>query len=268
MSLGSEVAVIPLSRQARLLVAIAAVSFAAIVVVSLVVRADPQTRRLVAGHSITLSALYAAVCCGIAWRRLRGHPAQGTWLWVGAGCVAILLGQGVWSYYRFVLHARLPYPSLGDVAYLGGYVCFGLAVVRLLRAEPRRRPDAEMILDTALVTFTAGTVTYEFLLAPLLAAGGTVSAILTSIAWASGGVAVLWLILVQMLRRARFPLATAGPIMAGFALRWGATGLFAPGAPCGAIPGGGAMHLGWGARLPLPRTGPAARPGRPGPGDH
>src|SRR2546425_10693083 len=74
-----------------------------------------------------------------------------------------------------------------------------------------------MILDTALVTFTAGTVTYEFLLAPLLAAGGTVSAILTSIAWASGGVAVLWLILVQMLRRARFPLATAGPIMAGLA---------------------------------------------------
>src|SRR2546428_4512302 len=81
-----------------------------------------------------------------------------------------------------------------------------------------------MILDTALVTFTAGTVTYEFLLAPLLAAGGTVSAILTSIAWASGGVAVVWLILVQMLRRARFPLATAGPIMAGLALRCVADG--------------------------------------------
>src|SRR2546425_4958923 len=105
-----------------------------------------------------------------------------------------------------------------------------------------------MILDTALVTFTAGTVTYEFLLAPLLAAGGTVSAILTSIAWASGGVAVLWLILVQMLRRARFPLATAGPIMAGFALRLVADGLFAAGGPCGRIPGGGGMDLRWGPR--------------------
>src|SRR3989441_12381006 len=99
-----------------------------------------------------------------------------------------------------------------------------------------------MILDTALVTFTAGTVTYEFLLAPLLAAGGTVSAILTSIAWASGGVAVLWLILVQMLRRARFPLATAGPIMAGVAPRCGADGLCGPGGPRGAVPRGGGVR--------------------------
>src|SRR3989441_1099618 len=109
-----------------------------------------------------------------------------------------------------------------------------------------------MILDTALVTFTAGTVTYEFLLAPLLAAGGTVSAILTSIAWASGGVAVLWLILVQMLRRARFPLATAGPIMAGFGPRCVANGFYAPGGPWGGVPGGGGVALRWGARLPPP----------------
>src|SRR2546425_4926113 len=104
-----------------------------------------------------------------------------------------------------------------------------------------------MILDTALVTFTAGTVTYEFLLAPLLAAGGTVSAILTSIAWASGGVAVLWLILVQMLRRARFPLATAGPIMAGLAPRCGRKVLCGAGGPGGGMRGGGALH---------PRRGP------------
>src|SRR5207245_3422648 len=107
-----EVAVIPLSRQARLLVAIAAVSFAAILVVSLVVRADPQTRRLVAGHSITWCALYAAVCCGITWRRLQGRPAQGTWLWVGAGCLAILFGQAGWCCYWFVMQPRLAFALL------------------------------------------------------------------------------------------------------------------------------------------------------------
>src|SRR2546426_6885997 len=69
-----------------------------------------------------------------------------------------------------------------------------------------------MILDRAPVPFTAGAVAYEFLLAPLMAAEGDVAAILTSIAWASGGVAVLWMMLVQMLRRARLALATAGPI--------------------------------------------------------
>jgi len=259
--------VIPLSRQARLLVAIAAVSFAAILVVSLVVRADPQTRRLVAGHSITWCALYAAVCCGITWRRLQGRPAQGTWLWVGAGCLAILFGQAVWSYYRFVLHARLPYPSLADVGYLGSYVCFGLVVVRLLRTEPRRRPDAEMILDTALVTFTAGAVAYEFLLAPLMAAEGDVAAILTSIAWASGGVAVLWMMLVQMLRRARLALATAGPIMAGLALSCVANVLYAAGALGATIRGGGALHLAWDAGLLLLGATAAVTPERTNRGD-
>src|SRR5207247_735255 len=73
--------------------------------------------------------------------------------------------------------------------------------------------------------------------------------ILTSIAWASGGVAVLWLILVQMLRRARFPLATAGPIMAGLALSCVANVLYAAGALGGTIRGGGALHLGWDAGL-------------------
>src|SRR2546422_7891591 len=106
-----------------------------------------------------------------------------------------------------------------------------------------------MILDTALVTFTAGAVAYEFLLAPLMAAEGDVAAILTSIAWASGGVAVLWMMLVQMLRRARLALATAGPIMAGLALSCVANVLYAAGALGATIRGGGALHLAWDAGL-------------------
>src|SRR2546430_13108994 len=54
----------------------------------------------------------------VAWRRFGGRPAQGTWLWVGAGCLSILLGQAVWTYYRLALHAPPPYPSLADVGYL------------------------------------------------------------------------------------------------------------------------------------------------------
>src|SRR5207245_1627260 len=157
--------------------------------------------------------------------------------------------------------------SLADVGYLGSYVCFGLVVVRLLRTEPRRRPDAEMILDTALVTFTAGAVAYEFLLAPLMAAEGDVAAILTSIAWASGGVAVLWMMLVQMLRRARLALATAGPIMAGLALSCVANVLYAAGALGATIRGGGALHLAWDAGLLLLGATAAVTPERTNRGD-
>src|SRR2546426_8385317 len=98
-----------------------------------------------------------------------------------------------------------------------------------------------MILDTALVTFTAGALAYEFLLAPLLAVGGAVSAVLTSVAWATGGVAVLWMILVQMLRRARLPLATAGPIMAGFGPPCVPDRFHPPGAPRAPPPPGGGV---------------------------
>src|SRR3989454_3097097 len=124
-----------------------------------------------------------------------------------------------------------------------------------------------MILDTALVTFTAGAVAYEFLLAPLMAAEGDVAAILTSIAWASGGVAVLWMMLVQMLRRARLALATAGPIMAGLALSCGANVLYAAGALGGTIRGGGALHLAWDAGLLLLGATAAVTPERTNRGD-
>jgi len=70
-----------------------------------------------------------------------------------------------------------------------------------------------------LVTLTAGALAYEFLLKPLFALGNSVPSLLTSIAWSIGGIAVLWLILVELLRHTRFPWQRGGRVRAGGPVR-------------------------------------------------
>src|SRR2546425_8320503 len=87
------------------------------------------------------------------------HPSpdqRRAWVWIGAGCVLFLAGQLVWSYYELIRRVSPPYPSLADVGFLGVYVCFLVAVTKLVGAAPRRRFDYELLIDTVLVTLTAG----------------------------------------------------------------------------------------------------------------
>src|SRR5882762_9575342 len=114
-------------------------------------------------------------------------------------------------YYDLWRGAPPPYPSLADVGYLGIYVCLIAGVMTLVRGQPSRPADPDLVLDTVLVTFTVGALAYEYLLEPLFSNSGSVSGpgLLTSIGWSIGAVAVLWMILMQMLRRTVFPAAIA-----------------------------------------------------------
>jgi len=241
-------------------VAIAAGSFFAIVLAYLLAPAD--RRALVADVSWTWAVVYAIVCCAIAARR---HPVSGqrrAWLWIGAGCVLFLMGQLVWSYYELILRVTPPYPSLADAGYLGMYVCFLIAVTKLVGSEPRRRFDPELLIDTVLVTLTAGALAYEFLLKPLFDLAGSVPSMLTSIAWSIGGVAVLWLILVELLRHTRVSLAAAGVVTA-LGVLCVTNVVYAAVALRGTYHSGGVLDLGWDAGLLLLATAAAVAPAAP-----
>src|SRR5439155_1218208 len=153
-------------------------------------------------------------------------------------------------------------PSLADVGYLGVYVCFLIAVPKLVGAEPRRRFDHELLIDTVLVTLTAGALAYEFLLKPLVDAGGSVQSLLTSIAWAIGGIGVLWLILVELLRHTRVPVAAAGVVIAVGVLCV-TNVVYAAAALRGTFHPGGVLDLGWDAGLLLLAAAAAVAPGAP-----
>jgi PAS domain S-box-containing protein len=243
----------PLSRSARVLLSIAVVSLMAMVVLYVFPAGDHQTVRIVAELCWTWSAAFATYCCLAAARRMTTSQQRHTWRWIGAGCAFFLAGQLVWMYYDLLRGGPPSYPSLADVGYLGIYACLLVGVMTLVRGQPTRRADPELTIDTVLVTFTVGAMAYEYLLEPLLATGAPVStpAVLTSIAWSSAAVAVLWIILIQMLRRPVFPSATTVFMLPGvIALAIGNL-VYAVVALRGTSQAGGVLDLTWDAGLLL-----------------
>ncbi len=249
-----------LTRQTRALVAIAAGSFLAIVLAYLLAPADRKA--LVAGVSWTWAMVYAIACCAGAARRQPSPDQRRAWVWIGAGCVLFLAGELVWSYYELIRRVTPPYPSLADVGFLGVYVCFLVAVTKLVGAAPRRRFDHELLIDTVLVTLTAGALAYEFLLKPQFDLAGSVPSLLTSLGWSIGGIAVLWLILVELLRHTRVPLAAAGVVTA-LGVLCVTNVVYATTALRGTFRSGGGLDLGWDAGLLLLAAAAAVAPAAP-----
>jgi len=252
--------VIPLSRPARLLAVIAALSFAGILLLYAFPPHDRPTRSLVTDLCWIWASTYGAYCCFLAARRITQLEERRTWQWIGAGCVGFLAGQLVWTYHDVWLGGPPTFPSLADVGYLSINVCFALGVTTLLRGQPTRRADPELILDTVLVTFTAGSLVYEFLLAPTFDAGGSLRGLLASIGWAIGGIMVLWMVLIQMLRRTVFPIATAALILPGVIVFAVGNLIYAVVALRGTYQTGGPLDLTWDAGLLMIAAAAAAAP--------
>jgi PAS domain S-box-containing protein len=241
----------PLRRSARVLVSIAAVSLVAMVLLYAFPASDRRTLMIVSDICWAWAAGFAAFACLVSARRAATSQLRRSWQWVGAGCGLFFAGQLVWMYYDLWRGAPPPYPSLADVGFLGIYVCLILGVVTLVRGQPARAADPELILDTLLVTFTVGALAYEYMLEPLLSQSAPVApvALLTSIGWSVGAVAVLWLILIQMLRRSVFPAANAALVFPGVAMFAVGNLIYAAVALRGAFQAGGPLDLTWDAGL-------------------
>ena len=204
----------PVSRSARVLLSIAVVSLVAMVLLYAFPASDRRTLVIITDICWTWAAAFATFACFASARRVTTSEQRRMWQWVGAGCTSFLAGQIVWNYYD-LLRGPPPYPSVADVGFLGFYGCLIVGLLTLLRGQPARRADPELILDTVLVTFTLGALSYDYLLEPLLGSGIPVATVglVTSIAWSIGAVAVLWMIMMQMLRRPAFPAATAALVL-------------------------------------------------------
>jgi PAS domain S-box-containing protein len=248
--------------QPRALVAAAAGSFLAIVLAYALAPADAASRVLVADVSWTWAAAFAVVCCLTAARRVQEAERRRVWLWMAAGCALFLAAHLIWNYYQFVRRIAPPYPSLADVGYLGLYACFLAAVAQLRGSQPRRRFDVELLLDTVLVTLTAGALAYEFLLVELFRTGAGVAAVITSVLWSVGGIAVLWLILIELLHSTHVPLGTTGLVIPALGVLCVSNLAYATASLQGSYRPGGLLDLGWDAGFLLLAAAAALAPAR------
>jgi signal transduction histidine kinase/CheY-like chemotaxis protein len=242
----------PLSRPARVLVSIAVVSLAAMVLAYVLPPSDRRAVVFISDFSWTWAAALAAVACFVAARRVTTSEQRHAWRWIGAGCTLFFVGQLIWNYYDVVGKGQ-PYPSLADLGFLGVYACLIVALLALARGQAIRASDPELVLDTVLVTFIVGALAYEFLLEPLLIPGAVVSAIalVTSITWSIGAIAVLWLILIQMLHRPLFPAAIAGLLLPAVIAFVVGNQVYAIVALRGTYQSGGPLDLTWDTGLLL-----------------
>src|SRR6266699_3855892 len=251
----------PLSRPARVLVSIAAVALVAMVLLYAFPASDRRTLTIISDLCWTWAAGFAAFACFASARRLTTSEQRRAWQWISAGCASFFAGQLAWNSYDLV-RGGAPYPSVADVGFLGLYACLFVGLTTLMRGQPARRSDPELILDTVLVTFTVGALAYEYLLEPLLAGGAQVpaAALVTSIAWSISAIAVLWMILMQMLRRPVFPAATAALVLPAAILFVIGDQVYAVVALRGTYHAGGPLDLTWDVGLLLIAAAAAVAP--------
>ncbi len=239
----------PVRRPARVLVSIAVVSLVAMVFVYAFPPGDRRLFTLLTDLSWSWAAAFAGFACYTSAGRVTTSEQRRTWLWIGAGCASFFVGQLVWTSYDLWRGAPPPYPSLADVGFLGIYVCVMVGVFTLVRGQPLRRADPELALDTILVTFTVGALAYDYLLEPLLTAQVSTIALVTSIGWSIGAVAVLWIILIELARRPAFPAATATLVLPGAVALAIGNQVYAVVALRGTYHTGGWLDLTWDAGL-------------------
>src|SRR6266581_4369546 len=251
----------PLSRPARVLVSIAAVALVAMVHLYALPASDRRTLTIISDLCWTWAAGFAAFACFASARRLTTSEQRRAWQWISAGCASFFAGQLAWNSYDLV-RGGAPYPSVADVGFLGLYACLFVGLTTLMRGQPARRSDPELILGTVLVTFTVGALAYKYLLEPLLAGGAQVpaAALVTSIAWSISAIAVLWMILMQMLRRPVFPAATAALVLPAAILFVIGDQVYAVVALRGTYHAGGPLDLTWDVGLLLIAAAAAVAP--------
>jgi diguanylate cyclase (GGDEF)-like protein len=81
-------------------------------------------------YACAVSPMAAGIACLWAWWRSTGRVRL-AWFWLACSLFSWAAGEVVWTVYEVHLHRIVPFPSMGDVAYLGfvplaitGLLCF------------------------------------------------------------------------------------------------------------------------------------------------
>ncbi|HWH02450.1 MAG TPA: ATP-binding protein [Gemmatimonadales bacterium] len=162
---------------------------------------NPASQKSLAPVAWTWASLYATIAALVARRQADESVERRALGWIATGCAIWLGGQlgDDWSYLKDAPQSLAK--GIAALGYVGIYPCLVAAVAILLRPQLRRVSGMAVILDTLLLTFTSGILTFE-----LLSEQGPVTDFrraLLGIVGGLGAFVLLWSILVGVLNRTR-----------------------------------------------------------------
>jgi signal transduction histidine kinase len=148
---------------------------------------------------MTITPAMAGVAC---WSRARAHTHSARdrrfWLLWGASYLAFAAGMIYWDYAQLGLHVAVPYPSYGDIGFLGAVPLNGIALFYSPKAGDHPTVTVRGLLDglvlTAAVFFSAWVLVLERI---VHSANTSTLAKAVGIAYATGYLTVLTAIVLQ-----------------------------------------------------------------------
>jgi diguanylate cyclase (GGDEF)-like protein/PAS domain S-box-containing protein len=123
--------------------------------------------------------------------RLHRPASQGPWRWFAVGMTLFWLGDLYTYSYPRLFGADVPFPSLGDGAYVAVYPALMAGLLMLIR---RRNPESDRagVIDSLIMTLGLALLSWVALIAPYLHDGSmTLTAKLVSIAYPLGDILLL-----------------------------------------------------------------------------
>jgi diguanylate cyclase len=160
----------------------------------------------------------AAWSAARAGRRAAGRGWRVGWYLVAASCASWGIGQVIWTWFETIQGQTTPFPSLADLFYL---LAIPLALGGLLAmpsSSNDRHDRVRVVLDGIIVACSVLFVSWITVLGPTLAAAtGTAFERAIALAYPSGDVIVLTMVLVACGRSDRAGRAAIGFAGLGFA---------------------------------------------------
>ncbi|HEY3214051.1 MAG TPA: PAS domain S-box protein, partial [Actinomycetota bacterium] len=122
----------------------------------------PHLRQGWVFNLISLSSPIAIVVAVRMWK----PNARAPWYLFALGQTFFVIGDVITYNYHDFFGTDLPYPSIGDVAYLLVYPCLVGGLLLLIR---RRNPgrDRDSVIDSLIVAIGVGTMQWVFLMSPV-----------------------------------------------------------------------------------------------------